>query len=72
MPDNPETVKIKRLEPELRRLIKDSGLALRPLSKDAHMAYWKLYRWYTGRTVTLDVNSAERLFKVLTGESLLK
>lgn len=62
----------RRIEPELRRLIREQGVALKPLARKAHMPYWKLYRWWGGRTVVLDVNNAERLWKVLTGENLVK
>jgi len=62
----------RHIVPELRKLIHESGVPIKELARAARMPYWKLYRWDNGRTVVLDVNNAERLWKVLTGGEILK
>ena len=66
------THSLRRIEPELRKLIREKRIPLKELARAARMPYWKLYRWENGRTAVLDVNNAERLWKVLTGEAILK
>ena len=61
------------LDDKLKRLVRASGKAQRPLARDAHITYYTFYRWYTGRSAkSLNCSAVERLWLVLTGESLMK
>lgn len=52
---------------ELKQLIKDSGRKVKKIARDSGVDYFKLYRWYFGRTVVLDANDAARVKRHLEG-----
>jgi transposase len=74
MPTPPLTqLKPAQLDNELRRLVTASGRAKRAIAKEAHISYFTFYRWITERSAkSINVDAAERLYQVLTGERLLK
>lgn len=59
------------LSSELRRLIRESGKNVKKVSEESGVGYLKLVRWYSGRTVILDVRMAERLYQHFTGRRLV-
>ena len=56
----------------LRVLITTSDRKLAQIATDAGADYQRLYRWFNGKTETLDVNMAEAVYKVLTGKTFTR
>ena len=52
----------------LRRRIRSDGRPVREIARKARVDYRTLWRWYTRRQGTCDVNLAEKVWVSLTGE----
>lgn len=57
-------------EAALKQKIRESGRDIKNLAKDAHVSPIKLWRWVTGRTVTIGLNDADKVKRLLTGEGV--
>lgn len=55
----------------LRDLIKRSGLPLRQIARKAKVDRFALARWYKGTQPSIKLDHAERVYRVLTGDSFL-
>jgi len=56
----------------LRRRIRSDGRPVREIARKARVDYRTLWRWYTRRQGTCDVNLAEKVWVSLTGEPFTK
>lgn len=56
----------------LRVLITTSDRKLTQIAFEAGVDYQRLYRWFNGKTETLDANMAESVYKALTGKTFTR
>ena len=56
-------------ESEIRRLLNETDRPLKHIAAEAGVGYDRLKSWFSGRTLTLSVGDAERLYLNLTGKS---
>jgi hypothetical protein len=56
---------------KIKDLIAASDRTLTDISAEAGVSFHVLFNWYSGRTVSLDVEVAEAVYQELTGKRFL-
>lgn len=63
---------MKKAKPELRRLLKKSGRSVASIAREAQVSVDKLSRFARAPGKLIDLDDAERVHRVLTGEGYVR
>jgi len=69
---SPQRVNKSKILPEIKRLVKRSGLPVLEIADRAKVDYQALRRFLVGTTATYNATSAECVYYVLTGQSFVR